>query len=345
VLRRHARAMVEPRANNCCSLQNISFSPMALDEKGNAFGFYSRGQEQGIAEFRARFTVIDTLPATSGGVQWMSYRKPWLVWAQSDSLYRLGIWSVHAWNSTTGEKVQLGNSQLPDGTYLDNQLTFPVVGHGYVAWSTPTSRTSADIRVYRFNTHETLTLDSGRVSSPVIAGQNLVWAKFTTTDQSDASFRMVDAETFKPVAVPAGLATPQSIVYLAGSRDYLAWTSWIFGTSPKGPPIATSSLTVERLADGTLTRYQLPDGDVFHTFQFPILAGHFLVWFTGTQNTVLDLQTGKGFDVNLPSSIVGNDDAILLARVSGGGKTGGALSTSDSSIQLSSELAINSCTP
>jgi hypothetical protein len=84
---------------------------------------------------------------------------------------------------------------------------------------------------------------------------------------------------------------------------------------------------------------------VFHTFQFPILAGHFLVWFTGTQNTVLDLQTGKGFDVKLPSSIVGNDDEILLARVSGGGKTGGALSTSNSSIQLSSELAINSCTP
>jgi hypothetical protein len=157
---------------------------------------------------------------------------------------------------------------------------------------------------------------------------------------------MADAETFKPVVVPAALAVPQQIAHLAGSGDYLAWTSWIHGTSADGLPISTTSLTVERLKDGRQTKYVLSENDTFHNFQFPILAGHFLVWFTASQNAVLDLQTGNGFDIKLPSTVVGNDQEIALAKTSGGGTknaTPGSVSTSMSSIPLAPDLSILTC--
>jgi hypothetical protein len=326
-------------------LQNIEFSVMAVDGDGNAYGAYKRGTEFGVAEFGARFTMIDSMPSSASGPAWMSYRKPWLVWVQGDSQYKLGMWSVHGWNSVTEEKLKLGDSKLVDGTYLENDLTFPVVGDGFVAWSTPTTETSGDVRLYRFDTHESTTLDSGHVSSPVIAGHNLVWAKFTT-DQTKASFQMLDVRTLAPVAVPAPLKKPQPISHLAGSNDYLAWTAYLTGTSPEGAPTFATSLTVDRLSTGQLTQYRLTEGDALHYFQFPILAGHFLVWFTATQNSVLDLQTGKGFDIKLPSSVVGNDHQITVARTSGGGsKLGGPgpADTAVSTIQLSGNLAISSC--
>lgn len=326
-------------------LPEVDWYPEALDLHGNAFGAYIKGQENGIGEVNlstGSLSVIEVLPSTSG-TQWMSYSQPWLVWVQGDDPYNFGTWSIHAWNSSTHEKLDLGTSQLADGTYLQAQLTFPVVGHGYVAWSTPTTETSADLRVYQFGTHREITLDSGRLSSPVIAGTNLVWAKFAT-DPSQASFRMVDAQSFRPVAVPTALSEPQPIVFLAGSQDYLAWTSWIYGTS-NGLPTVTSTLTVDRLSDGSVSKYLLPANDSSqHGFQFPILAGHFMVWNSGSTNTVLDLQTGAGFDVALPSGADGNFKEIVLARISGGGKSGSTASTTVGTVRLAPDISITSCT-
>jgi hypothetical protein len=329
-------------------LPGIQWTPEALDLHGNAFGGYSRGQESGVAEVNlssGRFSVIDVLPSTSGA-EWMSYSEPWLVWAQGDDPYNIGTWSVHAWNSSTNEKLDLGTSQLADGTHLKLDLTFPVVGHDYVAWSKPTTETSADIRVYRFSTHKFTTLDSGHVSSPVIAGQNLVWAKFAQ-DPTQSSFQMVDSESLKPVSVPAPLTGAQRIGSLAGSKDYLAWTSWASGSSA-GLPTVTFWLTVYRLADGSLTKYVPPEkapgnSDSFYEFQFPILAGHFLVWYSGSANFVLDLQTGSAFVVALPSSADGNSKEIVLAPIAGGGKSGGPATTTVETVRLAPDLSIPYC--
>ncbi len=316
------------------SLSNITFSPAALSPAGDvAFGYFQSAGERGIAAVNlatGRPNILSVLTPEASGVAWMSFADPWLAWAQGDSQSNMGQWSIELENVQTGEKLQIATSKLPDGSYLTGQLTFPIVGHGYVAWSQPTGQATADLRVYRLDSRQSLTLDSGRLSSPVFVGKNLVWAKYNGSDQQP-SFRMSDADTLKAVPLPVAVASPQPITYLAGSQNYLVWTQ------------GSSSLEAEQLGSGRLYTYSFTGNDLRHVFQFPMLAGHFLVWFAATVNTVMDLDTGNAFDVNLPSAVVGSGNEIVIAKNASGIK-GAASSTTLSVMRLSPDTSIRSCT-
>ncbi len=317
-------------ARRTINLPGVNFGVNTLSQDGAlAFGYFQSGQGQGVAEVdlgTGRMSVVATMPGSASGISWMSFSDPWLVWAQGDSQYNLGQWSIHLWNRQTRQVIQLATSQLSDGSYLTGQLVFPIVGHGYVAWSQPASRQSLDLRLYMVGSGKSLTLDSGRLSSPVFAGRNLVWAKFLN-GTSQPSFRMVDADTLKPVTVPKVIASPQPIVYLAGSANYLLWTQ------------DNSDMEVLRLGTDNVTIYS--GTDVKHPFQFPVLADHFVVWFAADTNTVMDLDTGKAFDVPLPGSVYANDKELVVAKISPPKAAGFA--TTLSVLPLTNEMSISSC--
>jgi hypothetical protein len=286
-------------------LNNVSFSVGAIDEQhGIVYGGARSGSEHNIAALdlsTRRMTVVS--PMSSSGFGWMSYADGWLVWAQGESDSQLGIWSIQVWNSTTHERRQITTSKLADGSYLTGELVFPVVGHGYVAWNQPVTEQSADLRVYNLATGKKTTLDSGRVSSPVFAGNYLVWAKFTA-GAANPSFVFADAATLQPVAVPHELRGPREIGFLAGSSRYLVWT----GTPKVGTP-NNGTWFVDDLMTGTIQSY----GAQNHEFQFPQLAGPFLVWFGADRNSVVDLRSGIGFDIPLPNVVGAASDTIVIA--------------------------------
>lgn len=312
----------------------IQFAAMAVGP-GMVFGYYRTGSAQGVARVdlaTGSLDVISTLAPEASGLSWMSFADNWLVWTQGDSQTNLGQWSIHAWSLQSRAVLALTTSRLANGLYGSAPLAFPVVGHGYVAWAQPVQQSPlvGELRLYRLDTQQVMTLDSGRLSSPVFWGDNLVWARYATPAATKPTFRMVNADTLASTAPPSDLATPQDILYLAGSPSYLVWSS------------SQTTLNVKRVGSAGWRTYSIPDNA--HVLQFMTLAGHFLLWSGGQSNTVLDLDSAKGFDIPLPSGVAGTDKLLVISRMAAGIK--GAISTTYvSSTALSSDLGVHECAP
>lgn len=101
------------------------------------------------------------------------------------------------------------------------------------------------------------------------------------------------------MVTPGPLRNPGPLVYLAGSPEYLAWSSGNLNI-----------LTVWSVGTDRLLYFTQSDSG--HPFQFLQLAGHFVLWYTGNGSSVLDLQTGKAFDV--AGSVAASADTIAVGE-------------------------------
>lgn len=259
------------------SFDRMNFGLGAVDEQdGLAFGG-TFGSGDTIASVDLASGQIKVAgPMASNGFGWMTYADGWVVWPLLGS----GSSSIQILNTRSRELRQI-ESPLA-GT--------AAVGHGYVVWTHAGNDQSSDLRVYRLATGTITTLDSGIITSPVFAGNYLVWAK-QSPGSPNPSFVFADATTLQPVAVPAELRASREIGNLAGSPDRLVWTS-----TPKASSPNTGTWFVDDLASGTIKTY----GARNHYFQFPQLAGPYLVWF----------------DIPLPGGVEAAGDTIVIVRLS-----------------------------
>jgi hypothetical protein len=273
----HARSVISPAGTY--------FGPGGI-LGGAAIGQFNSASESGIGRLdmtTGRLTTIAQFPGAAGGVGAMAVDPPWVVWEELDSQTNLGDWTIHVWNQRAGTGRLLATSRLSNGTYVTGQEPEPVVRNGVAAWAQPVpGQDHYKVRAVDLATGMVSTLDTGRVSSPVYAGPYLVWGKIDTAGRS--LLRVADAENFRPAAIPGPLRDPGSLLYLAGSPQYLAWSSGDLNT-----------LTVWPVGTGRLLRFTQSDSG--HPFQFLQLTGHFVLWYTGTGSSVLDLQTGNAFDL------------------------------------------------
>jgi hypothetical protein len=300
-------------SNAVASLDRVNFGLGAVDEEDRlAFGgtFGSGSTIASVDLLSGKVQVVG--PMASNGFGWMTYADGWLVWP----LVWSGGSSIQAWSTRTHELRQIATA-LP-GT--------AAVGHGYVVWTQPTNDRSSDMRVYRLATGRITTVDSGILTSPVFAGNFLVWAKQAPGD-SNPSFVFADAETLRPVAVPPELRAPRQIGNLAGSTERLVWTGTPETSSPD-----SGTWFVDDLASGSIKTY----GARNHYFQFPQLAGRYLVWFGADKNSIVDLRSGNGFDIPLPGYAVAAGDTIVVVRLS---TLRGNLNRSDVSVLHPSQLS------
>jgi len=313
--------------------RGVAFAPGAL-AGGAAFGQFNSAAASGIGRLdtrSGRLTRIWTYGPSVSGMSEIQADPPWLVWEQLDSQTNLADWSVHAWNLRTGAGSVLATSQLGNGRYVRGQQPLPVTRNGVAAWAqpvpSPAPYAQARIRVVDLASGRQRTLDTGRVSSPVYAGQYLIWGKID--DNGRFLFRAVDARSLKPAALPGPLQHPRSIGYLAGSPGYLAWSNQSLTTVTIWP--ARSARTRVFTASGPS-----------HRFQFLQLAGHFLLWYNGAASSVLDLRTGAGFDVQ--GAITGSADAIAIAEPVTAATAKGAFAASRvSTVELGVAPEIASC--
>jgi hypothetical protein len=316
--------------NSAVVVPSSLFSPEVINPTDNiAFGYFNSASQQGVAQLdlnSGTMRVLSVMPPQASGVLSMSYADPWLVWAQGESQTNGGAWTLKAMNTRTGQQLPLP-LQTAAGTG-PSQLSFPVVAPQFLAWSQRVSTTSAELRALRFDAKDPVTIDSGGLSSPVVAGNKLVWTK-SDGSGTEASIRMADVASLQPIQVPPALAKSRKIQNLAGSLDYLVWTE------------GRGSLFAYQFRPGRTSSYSFTSDALNHPFQFLQVAGHYLVWFTGSVNTVLDLETGNGFDVDLPSSIAGSDQEIVIAKIQGT-KTG-PKSTTVSTIGLDRVSTLRTC--
>jgi hypothetical protein len=263
-----------------------------------AFGRYRSAAGDGVGAVdlaSGALTKIAALPAGAAGVGAMAAAGPWVVWEQANSTADLGDWSVRAWSQQSSAVLDLATSRPAGGGEVFGQAPLPVVAHGVAAWAQPQPRQAdfpeAQVLRYDLASRQAAVLDSGRVSGPVFAGQDLVWARIG----ADGSYalRAVDAATLRPVSLPERLRNPGRVGYLAGSDRYLAWTT-------------SQQLHVWRAGTGEYGDYTT---DLRHPLQFLQLAGDFVLWYAGYPSTALDLRTGRAFDVH--GSLAGSDAAIV----------------------------------
>ena len=269
------------------------------DDGRTAYGLVRRSAaDQAVAAVdlaTGAVTSIAALPAGAAGIGSMAASGSWVVWQQANSAANLGDWAVRAWSRESGETLDLATSRSPDGQQAFGQAPLPVAGRGMVAWAQPQPRQAshpvATVERYDLASRRTTVLDSGRVSGPVLAGADLVWARV----EADGSYalRAVDAVSLRAAPLPERVRAPGPVVYLAGSDRYLAWSTdqrelhvWRLGTREYGDYTA----------------------DVRHPLQFLRLAGDFTLWYAGLPSTVLDLRTGHAFDVR--GSLAGTDGLI-----------------------------------
>jgi hypothetical protein len=248
-----------------------------------------------------RIATLDmTAAGTGAGASWLSVDLPWVVWTQGDSPYNGSDFSVHAWNQTTGATSLLFTSRLGDGAFTYGFMPFPVVRRGYGYWAQPLPRTTqapqAELRRVDLATGQSSVLDTGSISSPVLAGTTLIWGRSQAAGQY--SFEAVNVDTLRPATLPAQMTTDyrSTIGYLAASPDYLAWS---------GTGVGNQELNAWKVDTSQLYRSMF---DQKHLVQFMQAAGHVLLWYTGTSSVVFDLQTGKGFDVK--GALAGSSDVI-----------------------------------
>jgi hypothetical protein len=322
----HARSVTTP--------SGVRFGPGGV-AGGAAIGEFNSaaGSGIGLLDFTTgRLTTISRFPPGIGGIGAMMADPPWVVWEELDSQTNLNDWSIHAWNLTSGTGRVLATSRLSNGNYVPGQQPLPVVSNGLAAWAQPVPGSSgynvAQIRAVDLSTGRVSTLDTGRVSSPVYAGHYLVWAKIDSARRY--LLRVFDTASLRPVVTPGPLRNPGPILYLAGSPEYLAWSSGDLNT-----------LTVWPV--GTARLITFTQSDSGHPFEFLQLAGHFVLWYTGNGSSVLDLRTGNAFDVG--GSVSGSADAIAIEQPVGPPSTKGAFVSSRVSTLATAALPdIRGCT-
>ncbi len=219
-----------------------------------------------------RATRIFPYAAGVSGLGSLAVDRPWVVWEELDSVSDMSDWSIHAFNLLTStHEVLAKNGHVPGA-----QPT-PVVDHGIVAWARPQSDGTAQIQTVNLSTRQARTLATGKVGAPVFAGGLLLWSDV------DSGLHAVDARTLLPAALPNTLRRAEGAGSIGGSANYLLWTS---------PD--SSTLTAVHLPGGQTLTYTLSDRR--HFFQFLQLAGDFVVWYSGSASSVLDLTTGGAFD-------------------------------------------------
>jgi hypothetical protein len=316
-------------ANIAATLDGVNFAAGAIDEQdGVVYGGAWTGSRSIIASVAlatGKMTAI--APMSASGFGWMTYADGWLVWMEP------GVLDLQLWNASTHELRQVAaGPQLEGMSYLTGAFVGPVIGHRYMAWSQPVSSLSAELRVYELATGHVTILDSGDVGSPVFAGAYLVWTK-RDGGAAHPRFVFADATTLQPVAAPAELRDPREIRFVAGSPDRLVWT----GTPASSRP-NNGTWFVDDLAAGIIRTYTATG----HYFQFPQLAGPYLVWFGADKNSIVDLRSGAGFDLPLPGGVEAAGDTILVDRVSG---LKGSVSRTDVSVLHPSQLSpLGPCT-
>jgi len=305
-----------------------------------AFGqvFSSSSSQLAMGEgnlLTGQISDIAPLPPNAAGLGAVAADLPWVVWQEGDSQGNPGDWSVHSWNQQTGVTKVLASS--PGVSGFGSPPT-PAVWNGWASWSQPTTTGSYQLLLVNLTTGKTRTLASGKVGAPVIAGPYLIWAEENSAKQT--VFSAIYTRNLKPAKLPPALQGAQSVGSLAGSSQYLVWGTHNLAKLMLWRVGATYREEFAPTAPKGSTPTSSPE------FQFPQLAGRYLLWYTGVATLTMDLQTGKGFVEKGDTGVATGSSEWLVAIAgppSSGAKSTAFVQTRMLPLHTAAAPAIDSC--
>lgn len=297
------------------------------------YGQFNTATTSGIARLDLESGRLEKLVNFAPGVSGtnsIAVSPPWLSWTLGNSKNSVFDWTVSAKNLDTGEVLTLAQSRGPDGSLLPGQQPTLALRGTTLAWSQalpgPLTKYSSEIHLFDLGSRSEKILASGLVSAPVYTGNLLIWGE---RDGAGAySFKTVDATTLAPLPLPTALRNPASIIYLSGSRDRLAWT--VEGLQ---------EANVWRVGSDERRVYKTPD--IKHYFQFMQFAGDYLLWYSGVDSAVMDLDSGALVDVD--GSLAAGDDLIVMQQPVGPHVKGEFVASRVSSARASALSRLGGC--
>jgi hypothetical protein len=147
----------------------------------------------------------------------------WLVWEESHSLTDFSDWDIRAWDSATGQVIDLAAAPRVGGATVPGPFVIPVVSQGRAAWVQANQSGQGELHLYALAERQDRVLSAERPVPPVLFWRSkVVWAERDMPDGGHLS--MADAVTGEQLAVPEPLASIRSIASLAASDDLVAWT-------------------------------------------------------------------------------------------------------------------------
>jgi hypothetical protein len=205
-------------------------------------------------------------PATDG-VADGAFDGRWLVWSECHSLEDCGDWDIRAWDSNSGQVIDIAAAPRVVGATVQGPLAVqgPVVSEGKAAWVQANQSGQAEVHLYSLVERRDRVLSAGKAASlPVFWGSKLLWWERDIPGQRLGHFAMADVMTGEQLALPEPLASIRSLGSLAASNELLAWTG------------DNRSLSVWR--PGEAEASQIFTADMGDYVEFIAIAGDLVTW-------------------------------------------------------------------
>ena len=276
----------------------------AAADASSVFGVYYSDMWSGVVAIDrqgavTRIRQFDEAPQSSQILS-AAFDGRWLVWTESHHLQLPTGDDIRAWDSTTGEVLNIASRSADGKPSFGFTAAF---ADGQVAWSAGGQNAPEVLHLYRLADRQDRVLTSGsQAFQPLSFWQGNIYA-LETNENATRQYALIDAATGEQLRIPPELAAVDGLS-LASSPGQQVWS--------EGGLIA-----VRRGSDNYILSIalQFPNADIarMEGVQFLQSAGNLVLWFPASGGMmVADLRSGSFTKVD--GSIKANGDAIAVAR-------------------------------
>jgi hypothetical protein len=189
-------------------------------------------------------------PATDGVIGG-AFDGRWLVWSEGHSSTDWNDWDIRAWDSTSGQVIDIAAAPRVGGATVQGPFVMPVVSQGKAAWVQANQSGQGEAHLYSLAERQDRVLSEGNAGPPVVFwGSSLIWQELDIPGQL-GHLAMADVTTGEQLPPPEPLASVRHLGSLAASNELVAWTGDLHSLSiwRPGEPEARQIFTAD-MGDG-----------------------------------------------------------------------------------------------
>jgi hypothetical protein len=200
-------------------------APFAVSLDGTRLFATYLGQPSGVismdrlGQSRIKISTFRTNP---DGVIGGDFDGRWLVWSENHSATSFSDWSLSAFDTVTGQSVLIGSAPRVGGDAIPGPLVFPVVEHGFVAWTQSVPSGDTQLHLYNLESRSDDVVPTNHPGAPTISWPWLVWQE-PIPQSADEALRAISIPSLASANLPSGLKSIRSATYMAGAPGALAW--------------------------------------------------------------------------------------------------------------------------
>jgi len=247
-------------------------------------------------------------PATDGVVGG-AFDGRWLVWSEGHSSTDWNDWDIRAWDSSSGQVIDIATAPRVGGATVQGPFVIPVVSEGKAAWVQASRSGKGEVHLYSLAERRDRVLSAGKATPPVLFwGSKLLWGELDVPEEQFGHLAMADAVTGEQLAPPEPLASLRNFGSVAASDDLVAWTTDLH------------SLTIWRPGEAEAT--QVYTTDMSDGVDWIAIAGDLVTWSGVETQWAADLRSSSVTRITQQyGDRLTNGNALLVVQPIGSLKT------------------------